>query len=447
MADYPYSHPYYSTIPTISSSPSSFYSLSTPPSPLPNPYPYDYSCYSYCNFYQQPNNTYTSLNHHHDGFPNSQSPFTSSLTPPSLTHINLSHINFAIQELERSQKACLQAISNLSSDISTLNKYHTPPSTYNNIHPAQQNTSVLHNSFNHQQPFTPPPLTIFTQPYKSQVTSQITLPPYNSIHVPAENHDAKKLVPNLTIHSDPESPVVVEKHVFIAENFNEEAPSNLVLDFTTTFSSPKTENLLREDNITVKDQGEDNHRLSPSIPPSPCDSDRVEYSTSRSSISVPMSLAPAKHCLITTVRPSPEKTVASTAVMVAPLPHHFFIFDSGGDDRRVCSLAAIVGNDFCAFDPGGEKHNFGSLTLISINNYGTQSPLQVPWDRGKLGASKSIFSVKLFFINCLFSFTPAAILFPARGAAAGWPWVPWSSKTLMIANITGAVMHVKKRTQ
>ncbi|KAK2427437.1 hypothetical protein QL285_026019 [Trifolium repens] len=324
---------------------------------------------------------------------------------------------------------CINTLSSLNADLpsfnhsSTITSHFTPHEiTYNNIHPSQQNTSVLHNSFNPQQLFTPPPLTIFTQPYKSQVTSQITLPPYNSIHIPAENHDAKKLVPNLIIHYDPESPVVVEKHVFIAENFNEEAPSNLVLDFTTTFSSPKTENLLREDNVTVKDQGEDNHRLSPSIPPSPCDSDRVEYSTSRSSISVPMSLAPAKHCLITTVRPSPEKTVASTAVMVAPLPHHFFIFDSGGDDRRVRSLAAIVGNDFCAFDPGGEKHNFGSLTLISINNYGTQSPLQVPWDRGKLGASKpsspsnSSSSIVYFHsLRRLFCFRQGAPLLVGRG--------------------------------
>jgi hypothetical protein len=396
-------------------------------------------CYSYCNFYQQPNNTYTSLNHHHDGFPNSQSPFTSSLTPPSLTHINLSHINFAIQELERSQKACLQAISNLSSDISTLNKYHTPPSTYNNIHPAQQNTSVLHNSFNHQQPFTPPPLTIFTQPYKSQVTSKITLPPYNSIHVPAENHDAKKLVPNLTIHSDLESPVVAEKHVFIAEDFNEEAPSNLVLDFTTTFSSPKTEDLLRDDNVTVKDQGEDNHRLSPSIPPSPCDSDRVEYSTSQSCISVSMGLAPVKINVSLGSRPSPPpyKLTGTTSngfnppvkinvpmSLVSakhrsinsnlPSPENEVVHDVTVADAPLqppLSIFMLTGDSIQIFDPGGTlttvvdsiahhrqiqslssvAFNFRSSGIISfISGPRFFSLLWLPWDRGKKNCSEAV---------------------------------------------------------
>jgi hypothetical protein len=131
--------------------------------------------------------------------------------------------------------------------------------------------------------------------------------------------------------------------------------------------------------------------------------------------------SPQKFFAVTST-PSPEKTVASTVDVEAPPPRHLFIFDSGGDDRRVRSLAAIVGNDFCVFDPGGEKHNFGSLTLISINNYGTQSPLQVPWDRGKLGASKpsspsnSSSSIVYFHsLRRLFCFRQGAPLLVGRG--------------------------------
>jgi hypothetical protein len=138
--------------------------------------------------------------------------------------------------------------------------------------------------------------------------------------------------------------------------------------------------------------------------------------------------SPQKFFAVTST-PSPEKTVASTVDVAAPPPRHLFIFDSGGDEHRIPFLKAKFGNDICVFDPGVDDRIFGSPSLISINNHGTQSPLQVPWDRGKLGASKPLFSGKRFFINCLFSFTPAAVLFPARGAASGWPWVPWSSTT------------------
>ncbi|MCI41982.1 hypothetical protein A2U01_0063217, partial [Trifolium medium] len=74
--------------------------------------------------------------------------------------------------------------------------------------------------------------------------------------------------------------------------------------------------------------------------------------------------------------------VASTIVVAAPPPQHLFIFDSVGDERRVRSLKVMFGNGVCVFDPGGDERNFGSPALISINNHGTQSPLQVPWDRG-----------------------------------------------------------------
>ncbi|GAU49333.1 hypothetical protein TSUD_136480 [Trifolium subterraneum] len=131
---------------------------------------------------------------------------------------------------------------------------------------------------------------------------------------------------------------------------------------------------------------------------------------------------------ISEVLSSPEKTVACTVVVAAPLPQHLFIFDPGVDECHVRSLAAICGNGVCVFDPGGDDHGFGSLVLILIKNHGTQSPLQVPWDRGKLGVSKSLFSVKHTFINCLFSFTLEAVSFPARGAASCLSWVSLKKK-------------------
>jgi hypothetical protein len=399
------------------------------------PQPYQYPPFSntqsspfasYTPFYQQPHNITTP----HDlnaGISNSPSTFTSSLTPTSQlssyitpssipytnTHIspphsysnfianNSSHylphhINIAIQELQRSQKACIQAISNLATEISTLNQSLTPPN-YTHRFPDQLYAS--HKPFTHQQPHT---ISISDPILENTVEFTDTEP--------------LKLEPDLTIHSDPVLPVIGEQHA--AKDLNDEAPSNLVLDFTTTFPSPKTEDPLRADNVTVKDQGEDNHRLSPSIIPSPCNSDRVESSTSQSCISVPMSLAPVKHCLVTTIRPSPEKTVASTVVVAAPLQRHLFIFDFGGDERRVHSLAAIFGNGDCVFDPGGDKCIFCSPALISINNYGTQSPLQLPWDRGKLGVSKSPISVQsfeCFLFTSIRSITPPVTIFDPGG--------------------------------
>ncbi|MCI90725.1 hypothetical protein A2U01_0112019, partial [Trifolium medium] len=39
------------------------------------------------------------------------------------------------------------------------------------------------------------------------------------------------------------------------------------------------------------------------------------------------------------------------------------------DESRVRSLAAISGNGVCVFDSGGDERNFGSPTLISVNNH------------------------------------------------------------------------------
>jgi hypothetical protein len=55
--------------------------------------------------------------------------FIANNSPYNLPH----HINSVIQELHCSQRVCIQAISNLASDISKLNTSLTPPSlSYNN---------------------------------------------------------------------------------------------------------------------------------------------------------------------------------------------------------------------------------------------------------------------------------------------------------------------------
>jgi hypothetical protein len=97
-----------------------------------------------------------------------------------------------------------------------------------------------------------------------------------------------------------------------------------------------------------------------------------------------------------TSTPSSEKTVASTVDVAAPPPRHLFIFDSGGDERRVRSLKAKFGNDVCVFDPDGDDRIFGSPVLISINNHDTPSLLQIPWDRGKTIVYDFVISFKLF---------------------------------------------------
>jgi hypothetical protein len=155
MANFPYSHPYYSTVPTISSSPSSFYSSSTPPSPLPNPYPYDYSCYSYCNFYQQPNNTYTSLNHHHDGFPNSKSFFTTSLTSYNpnnyheATHTTVTSPtpNWESQNFTNHQQHLNQHYSTPQPALPSFN-YQQQPHSYSQPVATRPNAEIVQSSLN-----------------------------------------------------------------------------------------------------------------------------------------------------------------------------------------------------------------------------------------------------------------------------------------------------------
>ncbi|PNX58195.1 hypothetical protein L195_g059070, partial [Trifolium pratense] len=75
---------------------------------------------------------------------------------------------------------------------------------------------------------------------------------------------------------------------------------------------------------------------------------------------------------------------------------HPLILDPGGNEHRVRPLAAILGNGNCIFDPGSDERILGSPALILNNNHGAQSPLQVPWDRGKLGVSSFLFPATIF---------------------------------------------------
>ncbi|MCI08516.1 hypothetical protein A2U01_0029593, partial [Trifolium medium] len=70
---------------------------------------------------------------------------------------------------------------------------------------------------------------------------------------------------------------------------------------------------------------------------------------------------------------------------------------------------------FVVFDPGGDEYRFRSSPTSIFGNFYCTSPLLVPWDRGKIASCSFVFPVK--------------DLFPSvRGAASGWPWVPWSRK-------------------
>jgi hypothetical protein len=173
-----------------------------------------------------------------------------------------------------------------------------------------------------------------------------------------------KLVPGLTIHSDPASHVVGKQHVFVANDFNIVAPSNLVLDSTTTFSTETTmqwkdettkSSLISKTTIAIKLTGEtDEHAttekdqmvLRPNYFPEPHDpplhdSNLFASFTIQSFGDVPLSLLPAKHCLVKTTLPSTEKEVVrDVATTNTPLQHTFLIF----------MLADV---SIQIFDPGG----------------------------------------------------------------------------------------------
>jgi hypothetical protein len=188
-------------------------------------------------------------------------PFINTHIPPAPTYPKLiannshhyltHHINSAIQELHRSQQACIQAISNLATGISTLNQNLTPPN-YSHHFPTSlapfisqqplKSSNTSPSNFTYQQPIiTPTPVTNqhfqhYQNPFSSPEPTTLIHhpnPPYNSNHVTTEIDATKHLIPDLPIHSDLVSHLVGEQHVFVAKDFNDEAPLNLVLDSTT----------------------------------------------------------------------------------------------------------------------------------------------------------------------------------------------------------------------
>jgi hypothetical protein len=370
-----------------------------------------------------------------------------------LTH----HINSAIQELHRSQQACIQAISNLATDISTLNQSLTPPN-YTHRFPTSlapfisqqplKSSNTSPSNFTYQQPIiTPTPVTNqnfqhYQNPFSSPEPTTLIHhpnPPHNSNHVTIEINSAKKVVPNFTPHSDPISHVVDEHPVFVD---NVVAPSNLVLDSNMTFST-KTDERSRDDVVTVKGHEEEIRQVLPSISQSPCDSNRsasltikacgdvsmglapVKINVSLGSrpspppykltgttsngfnppvkINVPMSLVSAKHRSINTNLPSPENEVVhDVTVADAPLQPPLSIFMLTGDSIQI-------------FDPGGTlttivdsiahhrqiqslssvAFNFHSSGIISfISGPRSFSLLWLPRDRGKKSCSEAVLSLQ-----------------------------------------------------
>ncbi|GAU21277.1 hypothetical protein TSUD_286870 [Trifolium subterraneum] len=91
---------------------------------------------------------------------------------------------------------------------------------------------------------------------------------------------------------------------------------------------------------------------------------------------------------VATTRFTLDLLLACTVIVAAPFSQHLFIFDPCLDERRVCSLTVISSNDVHVFDPDGENcANSAFPALISINDHGSHSPLQVPWYRGKKSCS------------------------------------------------------------
>jgi hypothetical protein len=113
-------------------------------------------------------------------------PYINTHIPPTPTYPNFianhfphylpSHINFAIQELKRSQISCIQAISNLSSEISILNKSLTPPSlTYDN-------STTSPTLFLYQQPLTPSNISPSNFTYKQPIITPTIVTTHNFQH-------------------------------------------------------------------------------------------------------------------------------------------------------------------------------------------------------------------------------------------------------------------------
>ncbi|MCH96145.1 hypothetical protein A2U01_0017128, partial [Trifolium medium] len=343
-------------------------------------------------------------------------------------------------------------ISNFVADISTFNKSLTHPHyTHHNTHHFSDQLHASHQPFNHQQPHNISTISdsIFEDREEQKEFVAETFKDLNPL----------TLVPDRTILSDPVSQVVGEQQVFVDKDYHEEATESLpilkpvpVASAITTesvYSVSETDETSATREEVTHERKEEPHGIgfvvetfnSDLVPDSVQERKQdftkackdpnksgLELNCSNVVLSgVNIEISAAMDQQVITNKFFVNNSVRSSELFDV----HPLILDPGGNERRVRPLAAILGNGVCVFDPGGDERNFGSPALILINNHGAQSPLQVPWDRGKLGVSKSLFSVKCIFIQ----WVSAIVAFPARGAASGWPWVPWSSMK-MTASVT-----------
>ncbi|GAU40039.1 hypothetical protein TSUD_258320 [Trifolium subterraneum] len=166
---------------------------------------------------------------------------------------------------------------------------------------------------------------------------------------------------------------------------------------------------------------------------------------------------PLKNSLTSTSMPSTEKKVVLTVVVAeTPQQHTFFIFQlydfpidlfnpGGTTTTSVCDphdwFSKFLNPCYVVFDPGGDEYRFRSSPTSNLGNFYSTTLLQMPWDRGKLSVYEPLFAA---FVRKIRSITSLAIvLFLARGAASGLPWVPWSSKNADECTLIVAVRHVK----
>ncbi|MCH88904.1 hypothetical protein A2U01_0009797 [Trifolium medium] len=250
------------------------------------------------------------------------------------------------------QQPHLSLLSNQHSTITTTTRPFNI--THVNTHSAtyQDHTSQFHLPTTYS-----PSTTTIPSPWVSY-TPFIQLPPiYNSnVHRSSAFQDPLHHTNHPSSHT--------EHELVVDNNFFPSTDSNSHSTFTVSETDEKFETCdeVTEDNFTptvVSQAVEEENKFAPDLI---INFNPVSDSVKEEKRRVFESLQ--KFFFTVTSMTFPEKTVASTVVVTAPLPQHLFIFDSGGDDRRVCSLATILGNGIRAFDPGGDERNFGSPVLI-----------------------------------------------------------------------------------
>jgi hypothetical protein len=200
----------------------------------------------------------------------------------------------------------------------------------------------------------------------------------------AEIDVAEHLIPDLPIHSDLVSHLVGEQHVFVAKDFNDEAPLNLVLDSTT-----------EKDQVALHP----NSFLKPHDPPLR-DFDRFSSFTIQSFGNIPLSLVLAKHRSITTTRPS----LLSYRFTVMTRNDGSTLF--GETKQQLLNHELSVNNfersfDFpivCTFnfDPGGDK----SSAAVKYGGNRRIFSLLLSWDRGKFGVCSFLPPASNLSHNC-----------------------------------------------